>query len=964
MGIDKLFSKLRMFVNNNTNPSQEETKQEKIKCRQLYFDFNSLVYETINILEKNIQYVQYSYSIGKLDQKSYSIIRDILSDSSFADNNLFFNILFDPTQKDVTDPDKVKLENIDIHILYGHFNDKIYNLSNNYIINKINNYICNLIELSIDHSNLEKIFISFDGIANFAKLIEQKKRKIMRYILTGLKKKFENENKEVIGEKRFKYMKNKFYFDKTKLGLEGKLFSALVDYYTHNTNVNQNIPIGSNRFFHFMIKKYPSIKEIKVSPITEPGEGENKIMNDILTSNYESCDCVIISPDSDMVILGMLTRNILFRSSELATETKTRQSKYGSHRKYNTRSRHPNRKNTKEEKSYNIHVIKGNTKTISVISINDFCKAIYKYIQSRSSLILSEQRVINDIVFIFTIFGNDYVPCIEAINVSNDIEIIFNIYIHTLLACHNTHKLGTYLTYHCYDNKYKINYDIFAIFIHILADCEMYFVKDKYMCNTYRNYKLYKKIFNDVFVKPNELNNPLDYLLYPRLTQYTPIANMLYTYVSSFDQKLPQGVDIAFLSKLSVEKIKEHVDASVDSLIIDLKSLVKLNRIYPNIYFSANDYTKYLINAEVVKKRASSNNFSNSHVIHILTKFMKLFIKIECDGMINNKEYIIDHTEKNNIDHTEKYDTEDNLKVIITDIVVTMIKKRYYAPNMVFYHDLVNVKNDYHQDKIRREISHQNMEVTHYDEERYKFMRCTGKYKTHFLPEYKYGSFSLSHNKQLYKYTHSNILTDNQEYYIRFFGFDVTHYLHDVSVENNKKIREIVQEYIKGFFWVFNNNMVNPNEKEKEKTNVWFYKYSHAPLLYHVSKYIKHKTKVNGGSTSWMDSIYMSVKNKTVNQSDFMKFGESSTISYRNFASLNLSSQIMPDDNISNSYPIIPQITDINNIVNDIWNGNKNIIDVHNKYLTNAKLINHELPTYDEWKEQITKPDKTNYRLF
>ena len=40
----------------------------------------------------------------------------------------------------------------------------------------------------------------------------------------------------------------------------------------------------------------------------------------------------------------------------------------------------------------------------------------------------NKTNVTNDIAFIFTLFGNDFIPKLESIDVRNDIETLMNIY--------------------------------------------------------------------------------------------------------------------------------------------------------------------------------------------------------------------------------------------------------------------------------------------------------------------------------------------------------------------------------------------------------------------------------------------------------------------------------------------------------------------------------------------------------
>ena len=79
-----------------------------------------------------------------------------------------------------------------------------------------------------------------------------------------------------------------------------------------------------------------------------------------------------------------------------------------------------------------------------IIDIDLFGKNIFDYItlsitnlNKRSDKILkldniNKDRIINDIVFVWTVLGNDFLPPIVSIDFSEDVKDIFHIYAYTL----------------------------------------------------------------------------------------------------------------------------------------------------------------------------------------------------------------------------------------------------------------------------------------------------------------------------------------------------------------------------------------------------------------------------------------------------------------------------------------------------------------------------------------------------
>ena len=129
---------------------------------------------------------------------------------------------------------------------------------------------------------------------------------------------------------------------------------------------------------------------MKVSDANEPGEGEMKIL-DIINSLDPNDKVIFFSPDSDVILLSMISTN-------------------------------KNIKIIKQEKKYNI---------FSFVNIIKLKESIYTYCSERVNIKLIFNNLINDIVFIFTIFGNDFVPRCEAINTNLDILFLIDMYLIT-----------------------------------------------------------------------------------------------------------------------------------------------------------------------------------------------------------------------------------------------------------------------------------------------------------------------------------------------------------------------------------------------------------------------------------------------------------------------------------------------------------------------------------------------------
>lgn len=221
-----------------------------------------------------------------------------------------------------------------------------------------------------NYNDLQFVYLSLDGVPTISKIMEQRHR---RYI------------GEIINHQISKKI-NKYKFP-DKLSEEYPY-----DYSTYNktkfTFLKLNISPGTT----FMKQLVKSIKShtfpvnIQINDDTISGEGEYKIINYIRTySNlFINKKITIYSPDSDMILLCSILPNEI----EII------------------------RYDQQQNQDY-------------VLSTEIFKLLISEYITNINKI---NQNIIDDIIFIFTIFGDDFLPKLEAIQVNNHYEKVLDIY--------------------------------------------------------------------------------------------------------------------------------------------------------------------------------------------------------------------------------------------------------------------------------------------------------------------------------------------------------------------------------------------------------------------------------------------------------------------------------------------------------------------------------------------------------
>lgn len=198
-------------------------------------------------------------------------------------------------------------------------------------------------------------------------------------------------------------------------------------------------------------KKY----KIMYSSCYQPAEGEHKLINYIRIN--KDFTYIIYGLDADLIFLSMTLNNVyLLRES-----------------------------NEIDDKDSNI---------LKIIDISILKKCIHNNMSDSFELI--EQRAINDYIFLCFLLGNDFIPHIYAISVSNDgIEL--------LLKYYKKHFNGNYLL-----DELNINMDFLGKIINDLAMVEesLLLYKKKYMIkkNFESNYEKEMFKINNLLFKYND----------------------------------------------------------------------------------------------------------------------------------------------------------------------------------------------------------------------------------------------------------------------------------------------------------------------------------------------------------------------------------------------------------------------------------------------------------------------------
>lgn len=311
MGIERFFSSIQS--NSITNRCGETISRKRLDVDNIFFDFNSEIH---------------SVSSSVITRLNDNILQAIKSKEKIPSYTEEF---------------------IETSIIWELKNKIISNIKTFTISDKIKN-----------------ILIAIDGVPTMGKIIEQRRRRYLSYIIEKMKKELYEKYKKTIDKSRQKFYKNKVSFNKTKISPGTEFMYKLQK------------ELNSHFFINRLKKEFNNLKVYTLSGYNEYGEGEMKIF---WKANNNT---VIVSPDSDMTLLALIIST-----------------------KYN-----------------NIKILRYNQqkKEYNTINIDLLKNRLMEYMKTKNN------KNIIDLVILFTFFGNDFIPKVHSINVKSGFKQLLDVY--------------------------------------------------------------------------------------------------------------------------------------------------------------------------------------------------------------------------------------------------------------------------------------------------------------------------------------------------------------------------------------------------------------------------------------------------------------------------------------------------------------------------------------------------------
>ena len=242
------------------------------------------------------------------------------------------------------------------------------------IIKQVNKFIISILK-KLDLNKLKLMYIALDGVPSFSKMLEQKKRRFVGDFITKLLDQYNLP---------FNWSKNNIS--------PGTIFMNKITKYLSNIksiidkeNIKDLILDLDDYDFYTKINKF------EYSDSDSPGEAEMKIFD--LLDDLDG-PIIYFSPDSDVILLSMISK----KSNDIT-----------------------------------IFKFEQQTEALSIINIKSLKQSIYIYCIDRIKKEFNIDNMINDIVFIFTTSGNDFIPRCEAIQTDKDFLFLIDLYLIILI---------------------------------------------------------------------------------------------------------------------------------------------------------------------------------------------------------------------------------------------------------------------------------------------------------------------------------------------------------------------------------------------------------------------------------------------------------------------------------------------------------------------------------------------------
>ena len=495
----------------------------KIPTNYFLLDFNSIIHVSSQKILSDVNGFMQSTLKNLYAHRSINILSEI-----------FTKYKMEHVQKKIT----LESDALDVITMFKeHFNEKFMD---KLIIVLVINNILHLVKTYCENQNLKTLLLAIDGVPSKGKMIEQKQRRYMGTIMEEYKEKILTKYADyLLAQPDYQYLttNHSIKWSRNKI-TPGTAFMHKLVKYLNSPTVQTRIKI--NR---------PNL-DIIISDMYQIGEGEKKIMNYIDSNVGKDEEVMVYSPDADMILLCMLApiqKIYVLRHNQQTSE----------HAKTNIYD------------LVDIQMLKSNI-SFYINNHEDYPKAEFEI-----------NRINNDIVCMATLFGNDFVPKIETINVKSGFQTLMDAYLKTLVQLKEQKR---YLIKKINGGS-KLSLTFLKTIIKHLLPEENYFIKHNNLYNQYVTMGQIKNVFD--YMEINSENIVSTVTNFKR--GYDDLKNLIkhnsnLTYYETHDQ---------FMTSLKKSLVITIDEQPTNTSYLSNKELIKVLRDY---YMKYKDFPRLNIN--------------------------------------------------------------------------------------------------------------------------------------------------------------------------------------------------------------------------------------------------------------------------------------------------------------------------------------------------------------------------------
>lgn len=623
MGVLEFFGTL--IKNDITSTSIRINFTERLLINHLFLDFNSI----IHVASQKI--------ISDVNSFLELVLRNLYQNRSVsaqAFTEKFERYQMQKIQAKITQnssPDNV------VTMFKNHFTEKYMD---KLIITLVINTVLHIIRTYCHNKHIQTLLLAIDGVPSKGKLIEQKQRRYFGAIIEDYKKKILSKYKNYLLEQPdnvYTAIHGAIKWNRWKITPGTAFMHKLVTY------------LKSEQIQLKMKVNRPNM-EIIVSDMYEVGEGEKKIVNYInkfLPNTNESV--MVYSPDADVILLCMLLpvkKLYMLRHNQQASPLA----------------------GTNIYDLIDIRMLKSNI-SYYINNSPDYAKENFDI-----------DRINYDIVCISSLFGNDFVPKIETLDVKKGFQNIMDAYLRSLIKLKDK---GYYLVKTKNDNgHFGLNFTFLKCIMNELLKEENDYIKHNKLYNKYITVGQMKNVFDYM-----EINSENIVSVYNEFRQeYENLKNLIknngnYGYYETNDR---------FMNSLKKSAIISMDNQSVTTSYLTNKEMIRLvkdyyrkNRDFPRLNINLNEWS-HSINDYRHKKilKEKKLNDYKKEVYKFDNLLDEYYVKFNHQPLDLSKNKIPDYYKE--YFHTNLYDETGNLSEDAAQVMYSYMEGLVWVFNYYF----------------------------------------------------------------------------------------------------------------------------------------------------------------------------------------------------------------------------------------------------------------------------------------